>query len=903
MPAPTGYPALYLYPLNDSFVPKHISLLHNQRVKIGRQTNAKTTPGERNGYFDSKVLSRQHAEVWEEGGKIFIKDVKSSNGTFINGERLSPEGLESDPYELKSDDIVEFGIDIVGEDNKTIIHHKVAARVLCILSDQDLQMAARAEQHQMQHGSLQQQQQQHPQQQLPGPGSAFNFSAGSAQQQQQPPPRRPGMSQQGVAGMGGMGGSMRPPGKSGLTFDHILTRLQGELQKSRETGAELHTLTSAMNDIHDTLGAGNLPQNPPPNPHTLPPARTHNPSDEAPLPPPIPDNQVPSSVSPPPGSLPNNKVDATSSSPSSPPPPPSDLITELQSQLQDTQSSLAAHVDRIRVLEGALKEQETIRSEVSMLKDMMDVLQRREREWASSHPPSSSPSSRLPFSAESHAIEDLHGEFEEHDDDDVDDSHSIGTIVPHELERVEEEDEEESGMVDEDQDEDSRRPHVDELDLDVTGAHMREEEQEEDDEERRRRREELGRPRTPEPTGLGMHVKINGHHPETRARSKTLVAHSHQNTSAIIEELSARLASFTSQLESAVELSKGLQKEHKEAQEVIRGLELKVEGLEDVVRNGLKQQQQKVEEIPVAKEEEPVGAGATPSSASETQVYKEEQSETALTSMIMEWKSHVEGQWSSVREEWSQERQRLVKAREEWESKMKGEWERKVREVDNGLERIDKMEKDIIQDRESREKERTTLLSRSPGGLPSSIHGNGDALRYRGGGLVTPPSPRSVSSDHEYTSSSGWNGRPSRKRSRSGSAGRRKARGLRRSSSRGADTDDTEETLAVDEHPVMVDKDRMFTAPGSFTVKQEGEEEGHSPLMTPESSLIFARDTIAVDNSSKTHSQNDDQRSLESKNHAHMGSMAVNNINVQTAVGVLVLSVAAAAVVWRVKPE
>lgn len=57
--------------------------------------------------------------------------------------------------------------------------------------------------------------------------------------------------------MGGMGGSMRPPGKSGLTFDHILSRLQGELQKSRETGAELHTLTGAMNEIHDTLG-GNL---------------------------------------------------------------------------------------------------------------------------------------------------------------------------------------------------------------------------------------------------------------------------------------------------------------------------------------------------------------------------------------------------------------------------------------------------------------------------------------------------------------------------------------------------------------------------------------------------------------------------------------------------------------------
>ena len=47
------------------------------------------------------------------------------------------------------------------------------------------------------------------------------------------------------------------PGKSGITFDHILSRLQAELQKGSETGAELHSLTGAMNDIHETFG-GNL---------------------------------------------------------------------------------------------------------------------------------------------------------------------------------------------------------------------------------------------------------------------------------------------------------------------------------------------------------------------------------------------------------------------------------------------------------------------------------------------------------------------------------------------------------------------------------------------------------------------------------------------------------------------
>lgn len=36
--------------------------------------------------------------------QIFIRDVRSSNGTFINGERLSPEGVESDPVEIKNED-------------------------------------------------------------------------------------------------------------------------------------------------------------------------------------------------------------------------------------------------------------------------------------------------------------------------------------------------------------------------------------------------------------------------------------------------------------------------------------------------------------------------------------------------------------------------------------------------------------------------------------------------------------------------------------------------------------------------------------------------------------------------------------------------------------------------------
>ncbi|KIM76538.1 hypothetical protein PILCRDRAFT_645865 [Piloderma croceum F 1598] len=63
--------------------------------------------------------------------------------------------------------------------------------------------------------------------------------------------------------------SVRSPGKSALIFDYILSRFQGELQKSRETGASLQNLTGPIDDIHDTLG-GSLPSNLPPYPSALP---------------------------------------------------------------------------------------------------------------------------------------------------------------------------------------------------------------------------------------------------------------------------------------------------------------------------------------------------------------------------------------------------------------------------------------------------------------------------------------------------------------------------------------------------------------------------------------------------------------------------------------------------------
>ncbi|KAL6237720.1 hypothetical protein BDW75DRAFT_71995 [Aspergillus navahoensis] len=131
---PVGDPPaiLTLIPLNGTFEKKQITVPYfPETLRIGRQTNAKTVPTSKNGFFDSKVLSRQHAEIWADRatGKVLIRDVKSSNGTFLNGQRLSPENRESEAHEIRENDTLELGIDIVSEDQKTIVHHKVSAKI------------------------------------------------------------------------------------------------------------------------------------------------------------------------------------------------------------------------------------------------------------------------------------------------------------------------------------------------------------------------------------------------------------------------------------------------------------------------------------------------------------------------------------------------------------------------------------------------------------------------------------------------------------------------------------------------------------------------------------------------------------------------------------------------------
>jgi len=135
-----------------------------------------------------------------------------------------------------------------------------------------------------------------------------------------------------------------------------------------------------------------------------------------------------------------------------------------------------------------------------------------------------------------------------------------------------------------------------------------------------------------------------------------------------------------------------------------------------------------------------------------------------------------------VREEWTQERDRLAKAREEFENRL--------RQVDSGLEKVVSLQSTLVSQQQQmqahiHQQEQQLLALNNTSQMLSHpfLHLNGDAVKHKGG-LVTPPSLRSQGSD---------SGRYRRRRRRSSGL---RTSGVRiRSSSRGWPTSDPEEIL------------------------------------------------------------------------------------------------------------
>jgi hypothetical protein len=188
---------------------------------------------------------------------------------------------------------------------------------------------------------------------------------------------------------------------------------QGELQKSRDTGADLGSLSGTLDEVNDTLSGATLPS-------------SSNSSSSNPLPHPHPH---PSRIPPYIPSLSRDKDQQAQS------------ILVLQTQLNETQQSLQNHVGKIRDLEIMLVQQEGIKREVSNLRSLMEEA-RRDMIMLMDNRPSEhrsyddeedhvSERSRGNDGRESPVAAMLEAEEEGEDDEDARSISSVDTIGPH----------------------------------------------------------------------------------------------------------------------------------------------------------------------------------------------------------------------------------------------------------------------------------------------------------------------------------------------------------------------------------------------------------------------------------------------------------------------------------------
>ncbi|KNG46666.1 fha domain-containing protein [Stemphylium lycopersici] len=125
-----GRPSL-IFPVINRTLPGEAAILrvgrYSERDNIPEITT--NAPSDAPIGFKSKVVSRKHCELWCKDGSWYIKDVKSSSGTFLNHIRLSQPNVESKPFRIKDGDIIQLGIDFRG--GEEMIFRCVKIRVEC----------------------------------------------------------------------------------------------------------------------------------------------------------------------------------------------------------------------------------------------------------------------------------------------------------------------------------------------------------------------------------------------------------------------------------------------------------------------------------------------------------------------------------------------------------------------------------------------------------------------------------------------------------------------------------------------------------------------------------------------------------------------------------------------------
>ncbi len=100
--APNGRPLLARLSLQNGQMTGRSYLFHQVVTTIGR-TNGNDL------IISGRTVSRRHARLWFEGGRWYLADMQSANGTLINNMRLQP----NQAVMLNDGDIINFGDEIV----------------------------------------------------------------------------------------------------------------------------------------------------------------------------------------------------------------------------------------------------------------------------------------------------------------------------------------------------------------------------------------------------------------------------------------------------------------------------------------------------------------------------------------------------------------------------------------------------------------------------------------------------------------------------------------------------------------------------------------------------------------------------------------------------------------------
>ena len=510
--------------------------------------------------------------------------------------------------------VQEFGIDILTDDTKQIVHHKVAAKVHLVLNAEDAIASHRSVSFLLFPRGIA------PPADLASPDaiplcSEINNWYRSAGEQSlnrsraTAPPRSSG---------GGGGGGL-PSSQSGLSFEHVLSRLQGELQKSRDTGVNLTDVNSTLTIVHDTFSGGPAPSLPPgagiPRGFSNP--RNGGQHTQQQL------QQQQAAA---------NEAHAQS-------------IAALQAQLNETQSSLQGHVGKIRELEGLLAEHDTIKREVGGLRAQIELAQEsmsalmRDRDRQLQQPQGYGRGGAAANGRESPLARVLEAGEEEDDDDEV------GGPGAREGQDLDEEEQEKA-----DDDEDTRSiVSVETVTSSTTAALPRLFNGGGDDKRRQRGPSPLDADAdddeaptsSPPPASTpALVMSSDGDDTEQGTSNADALAASNKRERLLEEQngkLVARLEALSLELSEATQLGAALRTRHAEASETIKLLEQRIVALERAVDQRVAEAEGQVLE-------------------------KVEQTWTG-------WRERFEQSWKEERLSWEGEREALRKLVKEWEER------------------------------------------------------------------------------------------------------------------------------------------------------------------------------------------------------------------------------------------